>query len=237
MKIEIREATKPGYVQITSLDERWYENQETHEFIPSSSWISSYYPKGVEYFKWLASKGWNEAEQIKNEAGEKGSRVHKAIETLIRGEKVNMDDLYPDENGINREMTPDEWRSVMSFVDWVKEEKPEFISNEYTVIGEGYAGTVDIKCRLSGKVGIVDIKTSQDIWPSHELQLSSYKHADPECEFIAILQVGYRRNKKFFKFTELEDKFNLFLAAKEIWANENKNISPKQIEYPITLKL
>ena len=46
-----------GIVQITIADERWYvkeiikdKKKETH-FVPSVTWITSYYPKGVAYFK------------------------------------------------------------------------------------------------------------------------------------------------------------------------------------------
>jgi hypothetical protein len=43
------------------------------------------YPKGIEYFKWLAEHGWDEAEQIKREAGTKGDKVHQAISATLRG--------------------------------------------------------------------------------------------------------------------------------------------------------
>jgi hypothetical protein len=54
---------------------------------------------------------------------------------------------------------------------------------------------------------------------------------------IAILQIGYKRNHKEYKFTELEDKFNLFLSAQTIWLNETSGQKPSQKDYPIKLKL
>ena len=239
MKIETRKTTKEGLVQITTLDERWYERDG--KFVPSVTWIASFYPKGIAYYKWLAQHGWDEAEQIKKDAGERGSRVHKAIDLLIKGEEINIDDLYPNDEGINREVDADEWWSIMAFADWWRENNPAIIKNEYVVEGDGYAGTVDIKCQIGDDVYIVDIKTSQDIWKSHEIQLSAYKHADDGengvVAKIAILQVGYRRNKKGWKFTEIEDKFDLFLAAKKIWTAENEDVSPKQREFPRSIKL
>ncbi len=52
---------------------------------------------------------------------------------------------------------------------------------------------------------------------------------------LAILQVGYKRNKAMFKWNELEDKFKLFTHAKAIWANENENEKPKVRDYPIII--
>ena len=50
--------------------------------------------------------------------------------------------------------------------------------------------------------------------------------------------MGYRLNKKQkFKFTEVPDKFRLFLAAREIWKNETAGIAPLQREYPLSLAL
>ena len=103
----------------------------------------------------------------------------------------------------------------------------------------GYAGTVDLVCNIDGKPYIIDFKTSQYIWPSHELQVSAYKHSQSnlkDCN-LAILQVGYQRNKKGFKFTDIDDKFDLFLSARSIWKNECENIEPKKRDYPIEIKL
>ena len=237
-----------GIVQITIADERWYvkevikdKKKETH-FVPSVTWITSYYPKGVAYFKWLANHGWDEAETIKQEAGDKGSKVHYAIEDLLKGQTVKMDDKYI--NGTTElleELTLDEWNCIMSFANWYNEVKPDVISTEITVFNEelGYAGTVDLVCNIDGKPYIVDYKTSQYVWPSHELQISAYKHSQAnlkDCN-LAILQVGYQRNKKGFKFTEITDKFDLFLSARTIWANECENVEPKKRDYPIEIKL
>jgi hypothetical protein len=87
-----------GIVQITTFDERWYarptEDPITKlprfEFVPSVTWIADHYPKGVGFYKWLANKGWDEAEAIKSAAGDKGSKVHLAIADLIRGLEAPM---------------------------------------------------------------------------------------------------------------------------------------------------
>lgn len=253
MKKEIMTVDKEkGILRCTTVDERWYirdtKNEVTglpeYEFVPSVTWIAEHYPKGTSFYKWLASKGWDEAEAIKNAAGDKGSRVHYAIRDLIEGKTVAIDAKYKTADGDEpKELTLEEYDCLMAFALWHKEIKPEFMSCEFQVWGDGYAGTVDLLCKIGGQIYLVDFKTSQYVWPSMELQVSAYKHAlevvvtEQEKVKLAILQVGYKLNKKRYKFTEVDDQFPLFLAAKEIWKKEQEGVEPKQREYPLQIKL
>ena len=236
MKIEIRKTKEDGIIQITTLDERWYQKED--KFVPSVTWIAGYYPKGVGFYKWLADKGWDEAQAIKQAAGDKGSKVHKAVEFLIAGEKLSMDSKFTDSNGEESELTVEEWECLMSFTDWWKETKPEVLQAEQVVFTDRYAGTVDLVCKINDEIWLIDFKTSSEIWAEYELQVSAYKHALPEVQKIGILQLNYKRNKiKKYKFTEIEDKFELFESAIKIWANENEGVVPKQRDYPASLSL
>lgn len=250
MKKEIRIANEEKKIlQITTFDERWYAKDKVnaitglpeYRFVPSVTWIAGHYPKGVAFYKWLASKGWDEAEAIKNAAGDKGSKIHLAVASLLDGNEVRIDSKFTNKStGQEDELTPEEYEAVMSFVDWYEQTKPEVIAWEYVVWNdeEGYAGTVDLKCKIDDKTYIVDVKSSQDIWPEYELQVSAYKHADQRVDATAILQLGYRRNKtQKFKFTEIEDRYELFLAAKKIWAFECAGQAPLQKDYPMSLTL
>ena len=141
-------------------------------------------------------------------------------------------------------MTQQEYEAILSFTQWYKDIKPRFLNAEFVVWGDGYAGTIDLLCKIGQETYIVDFKTSQNIWPAHELQLSAYskaiqdnknwKYEEPK---LAILQVGYQRNKQHYKFTEIEDQYELFLAAKQIWAKETKGIAPLERDYPLSVKL
>jgi len=247
MKKEIREV-KNGVLQITTYDERWYARQSVdkvtglpvYEFVPSVTWIAEHYPKGIGFYKWLANKGWDEAEAIKEAAADKGSKVHRAICDLIDSKVVKIDSKYRNSaTEQEEELTLEEYGAILSFAEWFKETQPTILERELVVWGDGYAGTVDLVCAIKNEVWVVDFKTSQQIWPSHELQVSAYKHAleDSAKYKLAILQLGYRLNKKKYKFTKLEDKFDLFLAAKKIWANETNGTMPKQKDYPLEIKL
>jgi hypothetical protein len=252
MKKEIRQVDeKRGILQVTTVDERWYirdmKDAKTglpkYEYVPSVTWICEHYPKGVAFYKWLASKGWNEAEAIKTAAGDKGSKVHEAIEDLIKGKEISIDAKYMNySTKKDEELNLEEYECIMSFASWWQEVKPKPLGFEFAVWGDGYAGTVDLLCSIEGKTWLIDFKTSQYIWPSHELQVSAYKHAMESKDVpaninLAILQLGYRLNEKRFKFTEIEDQYAEFQAAKTIWAKEQKGVEPKQREYPLIVTL
>jgi len=238
MKYERRIVNKEkGIVQVTTEDERFYSKivDGVEIWIPSVTWICGYLPKGVAFYKWLASKGWDESQALMQEAGEKGTAVHKAAEMLLCGKTIRFDTLVDE-----RELTTEEYAGVMSFVDWYNEYKPKPINTEFTVFSpdDRYAGTIDLYCEIDGEKWIIDFKTSSNIWPSHKIQLSAYKHAFNNNARIGIVQLGYKYNKKKkFKFTEIDDCFKLFNAAYDIWESEMAGISPMQKDYPLELTL
>ena len=264
MKKEIRQIIKKDgqkIVQITTYDERWYAREvkdkktglPEYKFYPSVTWITSYYPKGIGFMKWLASKGWDEAELAKEEGGKKGYKVHLAASALLQGQKVAMTDAFPPEFGAEpEELKPDEYECLMNLVDWVNSmENFEVIASEYTAFNEkdNYAGTIDLICRIDGQLWLVDFKISSHVWPSHEIQLAAYAHLDVELEGLgisekewkekklAILQLGYNRNQKGWKFTEVSEQYDLFLAIYKIWEKECAGVEPSQKDYPLELEI
>lgn len=241
-----------GILQITTDDERFYVREDrdpetglpTHVYLPSVTWICNYAPKGIGFYKWLAEKGWDEAEAIKKERGRHGTRVHKAVEHLVNGEKVEISTEFPDGDGNMKALDAEEYMAVMSFVGWWKSicstyKKIEVIEIEHSVWNakERFAGTIDLILKLDDQYWIIDLKTSQYVWLSHEIQLSAYRHSvDLPCK-TAILQLGYKRNKNNYKFTEVEDKWSKFLAAREFWLEEHDGTKPFQKDLPLALQL
>ncbi len=240
---------KDKLIQVTTTDERWYAFESTdnvtklptYEFVPSVTWICESYPKGIGFYKWLADKGWDEAEAIKAAAGDKGSKVHKAIEKLLNGDPIRMEDKFVNPTTEQQEeLTAEEYEALVSFTDWFNSVKPKILATEISVVNKdmNYAGTVDFIAEIEGKAWLIDFKTSQNVWASHELQVSAYKHAlKKDVQGLAILQIGYKRNKNGWKWNEVEDKFDLFLAAQKIWANDHGTEKPSQKDLPIELVL
>lgn len=249
---EIVQKDDKKFIQVTIADERWYIKSNDIEgkpeqkpvFVPSVTWICSYWYKDPYLVKWIADQGWDEAEMIKKAAGSKGSKVHAAIVNLLDGDAVLMGDEYknPDTAALE-ELTLEEYTAIMSFANWFNEVKPTIIDREFVVWGEGYAGTIDLLCEIDGQKWIIDFKTSKSIFDEHKLQVAAYKYAygsPTDAIKIAILQVGYSQNKKGFKFTEIENPethFEDFKSAQYIWARKNANVQPKVKDYPEQLKL
>ena len=257
MKKIIKEVDdKKGIVQVTIADERWYlrpakdaEGKPIIQSVPSVTWISGCYPKGIAFYKWLADKGWDESESIKQAAGNKGSKVHLAIADILQGKEVRIDSKYLNKaSDTLEELTLEECDCILSFLSWKESVKPKVIAWETVVFSEqhNFAGTVDFICEINDEYWIIDFKTSQYIWAEYELQISAYRKAiengennfpqvDPSKIKTAILQLGYRRNKNNYKFTEIENKFELFKAAQTIWKNEHSEEVPNKKDYPIIL--
>lgn len=63
------------------------------------------------------------------------------------------------------------------------------------------------------------------------------KGVDNASVSLAVLQLGYRRNKLGYKFTEVKDDFDTFLAARRIWEKEVGRQDPPVREYPISITL
>jgi hypothetical protein len=250
------------------MDEKWYRRESDGLIVPSSSWISSYTPKGFAFYKWLTNrKDWDEAEHIRSVRGDLGSRVHRAINlmvtrkieddpTPIHMEDEFVSDLTEDTKALNVE----EWECLMSFKNWCDKAQPRFIDTERTRFNEemGYAGTRDIRAYIeSGRAAwlqnqtrkepilktpeetwTIDVKTSQDIWLDHETQMNSYgMFEDSLGDRLAILQVGYRKNQRLWKFTEIERRPELFSSAYSFWKFNNPDAKPKQRTYPTALSL
>lgn len=266
MKKEIKLIDKEKkVVRITTLNERWYAKPSTDsktglpifEYFPSSTLIASYYPKGIFFYKWLAEKGWDEAEAIKNAAGDKGSKVHIACGHIDEGLEIDIEKSKYLNNSTEQmeELSQEELDCILSYVKFIDDLKPVLLANEITSFGKFYAGTADKIFAVPNSVypdvrqiWIVDLKTSKSIWEEYKLQISSYSHMDIdykklgitdvewENRKLAILQVGYTRNKDGYKFTEIDDKFDLFEMAYKIFLNENPDSKPQQKDYPLIIK-
>ena len=248
MKKVIRQLSEDGKtMQVTIADERWYLKElddGTAVEYPSVTWISSFYPKGIGFYKYLADKGWEKAQEELVAAGNRGTKVHEGVSLLLLGNKLSMDDeLTNPETGEKEEITLEEWEGLMSFVQWHEEHKPETILNEFVVFNDKdkYAGTVDYVCKINGETWVIDFKTSKDVWPQYEIQIMAYSKCLPDGikpDKMGILQLNYRRNKyKKWKMTEVKDEFDLFIAAKRIWQKECSTQTISKKDYPTSLTL
>ncbi len=172
--------------QVNVLDQRFYRRDG--KYYPSITSILNYFPKNQFFHNWLKDVGHN-SDIIASKAAAEGTQVHNASEKLMLGEEVH----WMNEDGkVNYSL--DVWKMILKFADFWKQVKPELIATEYHLFSDEhqYAGTTDIICRIDGKIWLIDIKTSNSIHTSYNLQLAAYAKAWNEThnepiEGIAIL--------------------------------------------------
>jgi hypothetical protein len=234
--------------QLTFLDSRFYKT-DNGGFVPSVTTILECYPKGAAYYNWLKEAG-KDADEIRDEAGRRGSVVHKLTEDYDTGEEVQ---LVNPNGSIDYKLN--EWAMFERYVEFRR--RFQFVTDciELNIISKdlGYAGTIDRVININGERILLDIKTSNAIYPSYWLQLAAYRtllySMGAEVDKVAILWLNAKtrtEGKKgdiqgigwqmIMKEDTLQDS-QLFKATHALWLAENQTSKPKQLTYQISHKL
>jgi len=235
--------------QITFLDSRFYRT-ESGQFIPSVTTILEAYPKGAAYFQWLKSVG-EDSDEIRDEAGRRGSRVHALTERYDAGEEIKLFDEFGNIN-----MKLNEWAMFERYVEFRNRYPFEISMLEQTIISEQYriAGTLDRVIVLpSGEKMLFDIKTSNAIYPSYWLQLAAYKEMlrsiGIEVDSVAILWLNAKTRTEgkngavqgtgwqLVSKTDTSKEWKLFQATQSLWLAENEDIKPRMNSYKLSYQL
>jgi hypothetical protein len=241
----------PENKQINFLDERFY-TIDNETFFPSVTTVLEVYPKGFGFNNWLKDLGHN-ADEVLRKAGEQGSKVHDAVDQIIQGREL----IWADENVAR--YTLDEWMMILRFVEFWETHKPILIANEFNIISINYrlGGTIDLVCEIDGVRWLIDVKTSNAIHTSHEMQMAAYammfneKNPEMPIERTGILWLkaltrgadakGKSLQGKGWQLKEFPrhytESFELFKHVRAIWDEENPNYKPKNMTYPDRIKL
>ena len=234
--------------QLTFLDSRFYKTDDGG-FVPSVTTILECYPKGAAYYNWLKENG-KDADEIRDEAGRRGSVVHKLTEDYDTGADVQ---LVNPNGSIDYKLN--EWAMFERYVEFRR--RFQFVTDciELNIISKdlGYAGTIDRVINMNGERILLDIKTSNAIYPSYWLQLAAYRtllySMGAEVDKVAILWLNAKtrtEGKKgdiqgigwqmIMKEDTMQDS-QLFKATHALWLAENQTSKPKQLTYQISHKL
>jgi hypothetical protein len=239
--------------QITFLDNRFYQT-ESGSYVPSVTTIGDAYPKGPEYFAWIKKVG-EDADTIRDEAGRRGSIVHELTEKYDAGEEIS---LLSDTGRIGFKLS--EWAMFERYVDFRSRFELEILMSEFNIINEklGYAGTLDRVVEMGGKKILLDIKTSNAIYPFYWLQLAAYKKLYESIglesggiDEVAILWLNAKTRTTGSKgaiqgigwqlVTREKDlmqrDIDMFEATHKLWLAENGTMQPKKLQYQLTHKL
>jgi hypothetical protein len=235
--------------RIEFIDQRFYLSEKGN-YIPSVTSILDAYPKDAGFYKWLKDVG-SDADSIRDEAGRRGSVVHELTEKYDAGEEVTF--LSNDGNPRFKML---EWSMFERYVEFSTTYNPTILTMEMHMISDnlGFAGTIDRTVNLNGLDMLIDIKTSNQIYPSYWLQLAAYNKLLEEnnikVDGVGILWLnaktrttgkggaiqgpGWQLVTK--TLDELEKDWRLFQSTYALWKSMNEDIKPKQISYQLKHK-
>jgi hypothetical protein len=234
--------------QLTFLDSRFYSTEDGG-YVPSVTTILECYPKGAAYYNWLKENG-KDADEIRDEAGRRGSVVHKLTEFYDAGYEVS---LINPQGQIEYKLN--EWAMFERYVNF--RSRFQFVTDsiELNIISKelGYAGTIDRIIDMDGEKILLDIKTSNAIYPSYWLQLAAYRSllmnkAGIRVNKVAILWLNAKTRTEGKKGDvqgigwqlitkdDTDKELQLFNATLNLWAAENTTSKPKSLTYQISHK-
>ena len=236
--------------RVTIMDNRYYSRNE--EYYPSVTSILQYMPKNKFFETWLKDVGHN-ADIIMRKAGKEGTQVHEAIENYLLGEKITM----LNEQGYSNYSTF-VWKMILKFHDFWSKYKPTLLETEIHLYSDKYkfAGTCDIIVEIEGERWLLDIKTSNSLHTSHELQLAAYTEAwnelyEEKIDRIGIIwlksskrkedKTGKKIQGKGWELYEptrsIEENFKLFEYIHALYNLENPNPKPNIQDFPTEIQI
>lgn len=166
-----------GYV----VDDLWY---------PRVTRIVEIKSKPALYRFYASLPSYEAGERVKEQSAAEGTLVHETVEKLLLGERPPVPFFIEP--------------AIRAFLEFVKFRNihvdADYIEHRLVHYEHRYAGTLDAIAMIDGKLGILDIKTSQSIYRDYNLQTSAYlmamKEHIPRLETRWILRIDQHRTCK-----------------------------------------
>ena len=240
----------PDGKQVNFLDNRFYKRN--NEYYPSVTSILQYFPKGKFFENWLKDVGHN-SDIIVRKSADEGTQTHSLIEKYLTGEEINWLDQYG-----NATCSLQVWQMLLKFVEFWETEKPELVESEIHLFSDIHkiAGTCDLVVRMRDELWILDIKTSNSLHTSYDLQLAAYTTCWNETFEEKVTRNGviwlksskHKADKKGDKIQgkgweisvsprSIEENWELFTKVHDLYRLENTNLEPAFNKFPTTVKL
>ena len=123
--------------------------------------------KPALYYYYGEAKSYKAAQEATELSAKEGTMIHEAVEGLLLGKNPE----------IPAQIAP----AVASFQEFFNKNNiqvtPDLVERRIVNYDHRYAGTVDAIALIGGKLGVLDIKTSQAIYRDYCLQTSAYMDA------------------------------------------------------------
>tara|TARA_B100000902_G_scaffold163956_1_gene159044 strand:+ start:78 stop:836 length:759 start_codon:yes stop_codon:yes gene_type:complete len=234
------------FKQITTNDSRFYEDGK--KTYPSVTFVLSYYPKGKHFQEWLKKVGYA-SDFIVKKAADEGTLVHNLCEKYLLGEKVTLMD-----NG-NPKYDIKVWKMFLRFVEFWETTKAELLETEVFLYSDTLkvAGTCDLVCKINGELWVIDLKTSNQLQTTYDIQAAVYSRCFEECYDQKVDKVGIlwlKSSKRGPKKGALqgkgwevyeskrsqEDNLEIFRHVRALFDLENPNLKPISEKWPTTVQ-
>lgn len=141
-----------------TIDGVWY---------PRVTKIVSIKAKPALLYFYAEAENFRAGQAVTQKSAEEGTLVHNTIEGLLLGKSPEID--------------PSIKPAIDAFLKFWGEKNiqvtPELIEKRIISYDHRYAGTVDAIALIDGKLGVLDIKTSQSIYRDYNLQTAAYMDA------------------------------------------------------------
>lgn len=165
---------------------RHYEHPETGELVPSVTNIIGILDKPA-IPRWAAKTVAEQAWKLRytlDDLGQaeaidvlKGSPWRQSRRSADRGTSIH-EYLEARASGITPDILGGEAKTYQQAADeFLEIHQPEFNLTEFTVFGDGYAGTGDFIADMHGRLVLGDFKTSKALYPEIALQLAALRNA------------------------------------------------------------
>ena len=234
------------FKQITTNDSRFYE--DGNKTYPSVTYVLSYYPKGKNFEDWLKKVGYA-SDFIAKKAADEGILVHNLAENYLKGEKIDIMD-----EDQNPKYDIKIWKMFLRFVDFWETSGAELIETEVFLYSDNLniAGTCDLVCKINGEVCVIDIKTSNHLQVTYELQSAIYARCFEECYDQKVNKVGIlwlkspKRSYKegllqgkgwevFESKRSMDENIEIYGHVRAIFDLENPKLKPLSEKWPTSV--
>ena len=149
-------------------DEKGFKEASGYEidgiWFPRVTKILSIKAKPALYRYYGEAASYKAAQEVTQKSAEEGTLMHETIQKIMLGENPDVDPSIAAAVTETRKFLDDRNIQVES----------EYIEKRVVHRGERYAGTIDALALIDGKVGVMDIKTSQAIYRDYNLQTAAY---------------------------------------------------------------
>ena len=234
------------FKQITTNDSRFYE--DGNRTYPSVTYVLSYYPKGRNFEDWLKKVGYA-SDFIAKKAADEGTLVHNLAERYLRGDKI---DLMDEDQNPKYDLKI--WKMFLRFVDFWETSKAELIETEVFLYSDALniAGTCDLICKINDEICVIDIKTSNHLQITYELQSAIYARCFEECYDQKVDKVGIlwlkspKRSYKegvlqgkgwevFESKRSMDENIEIYKHVRAIFDLENPTLKPISEKWPTSV--